>query len=398
MSFLDPSLQRTANRRPPPDPPLATVLLVGTFAGGGIHHYIDEQRRHLAGRVAFATFDMAAPPNGAGPRWFVAGVLRALWSAIRFPFQRPPDLVHVHTSHRYSFYRAAFYVLYAAHVWRRPVVLHVHGSSFDAFLETRSPALRALQDAVFDASDAIVVLSPYWREVLGRRVDPAKLCVIPNAVDVDAFDPSFGAETPHVVYLSNLIERKGVLDLVAAVDALVEDGVGPFRVSIAGDGPLRGEVAALAARHDRVEALGFVDEAAKRRLLDAGTIYVLPTYAEGLPIAMLEAMAGGNAVVATTVGSIPEVVGPENGRLVEPGDPDALADALAALVRDPETTAAMGRRNRQAVLDRYSWRSVSEALVEVYAEQLSGDGGPPDDHQPPPRGDGKPARNKARSG
>jgi glycosyltransferase involved in cell wall biosynthesis len=350
------------------------LLIVGTLGGGGIHRYIEEQQCRLAPHLDVSVYDMYSKPVGEGVVWFLRSLLLALVAATRFPFRTRPDVVHVHTSHRYSFVRASFYVLFAAHVWRRPVVLHVHGSGFDEFLEDGGVALRFLQARVFEASDAVVVLSPYWRKVLAEHVSSSKLHVLPNAVDPDEYDPTFEVDPPHVVFLSNLIERKGVPAFVEAVDALAERPLPGFEVSIAGAGPLSDAVEALAARHDWVTYHGYVSEAEKRSLLDEGSIYVLPTHAEGLPIAMLEAMAGGNAIVSTAVGAIPAVIDEGNGTLVEPRDPDGLADGLAELVRTSETIERMGRRNRRLVVERYAWDDVVDRLLSLYDGLAGGDG------------------------
>lgn len=355
------------------------LLIVGTLGGGGIHRYVEEQRRHLAPHLDVSVYDMHSDPNGEGAAWFLRSLALALLAAVRFPFRSRPDVVHVHTSHGYSFVRAAFYVLFAAHVWRRPVVVHVHGSGFDEFLEDDTPVVAALRRLVFDASDAVVALSEYWRDVLVGHVPPSKLHVLPNAVVPAEYDPDFGTSPLRVVFLSNLVERKGVPALVEAVDALADRSLPPFQVEVAGSGPFSGEVEGLADRHDWVTYHGYVSEDEKRRLLGEGSVYVLPTHAEGLPIAMLEAMAGGNAVVSTGVGAIPAVVGEENGVIVEPRDPDGLADALADLVASPERVERMGRRNRQLVRQRYSWADAVETLLSLYedvadAQDGGGDG------------------------
>ncbi|WP_321169864.1 glycosyltransferase family 4 protein [Salinigranum rubrum] len=169
-----------------------------------------------------------------------------------------------------------------------------------------------------------------------------------------------------MVFVSNLIERKGVRELVTALGSVLADDRGSLRVDIAGDGPLSDLVESLAEEHQRVTYHGYVSEERKRALLERGSVYVLPSYAEGLPIALLEGMAGGNAAVATTVGSIPEVVDDRSGRLVEPGDDDALAAALESLVASPTTVQEMARRNRSLIETRYSWERVVTQLVEAY--------------------------------
>jgi glycosyltransferase involved in cell wall biosynthesis len=97
-------------------------------------------------------------------------------------------------------------------------------------------------------------------------------------------------------------------------------------------------------------------------------VFVLPAHAEGLPIAMLEGMAGGNAIVSTTVGSIPEVVDERSGILIEPGDVEGLTDAIGELIASPERTGRMARRNRELIEAEYSWATATDRLEEMYAE------------------------------
>lgn len=351
-------------------PDSTRVLIVGTYGGGGVHQYVEEQHRRLADRLDVESYDMAMPPAGSGIRWFLTAVLMGLWAAIRFPFRSPPDVVHVHTSYRFSFYRSSLYVFVAAYVWRRPVVLHVHGSSFDEFVDTDSRILAWYQSVVFGASDRIVVLSAYWREVVTTRADRERIVVLPNAVEPANYDPETGHDVPHVVFVSNMIDRKGVTELVEAIDDLQHRPDLEFRASFAGSGPRSGAVEELAQRHETVTYHGYVSEERKRSLLSEGSIYVLPTYAEGLPIAMLEGMAGGNAVISTTVGAIPEVIGEENGLLVEPGDADDLRAALETLLESPDRVSRMAERNRELVLERYSWEEIIEELLRLYAREL----------------------------
>lgn len=295
----------------------------------------------------------------------VVSALHAAVRAITFPFQRRPDVVHVHTSHYNSFYLSAFYVFVASLLWRRPVVCHVHGSSFDEFVATESVALAAFQSAVFARTERVIVLSEYWKEALAPQVDERKLVVVPNAIEPDEYAPSFGVEPPHVIFVSNHIERKGIREFTTAVAALLEAGR-EFEVTIAGSGPLAHRAESLAESADEVSYVGYVSEATKRNLLSRSSIYVLPTHAEGLPIALLEGMAGGNALVSTAVGSIPDVIGEDNGELVPVGDVDALRDAIDRLLQDPSRVERMARQNRALVETSYSWAAAGEQLCDVY--------------------------------
>ena len=144
---------------------------------GGVARYIANHRRILPERIHTRVYDVATPKDAGMTR----SIYTALTDAIRFPFRRRPDIVHVHTSHYNSFYLSAFYIFVAALVWRRPVICHVHGSSFDDFVKTDSLALACLQTAVFNATDRVIVLSEYWADALSHRVDERKVAIVPNA-------------------------------------------------------------------------------------------------------------------------------------------------------------------------------------------------------------------------
>lgn len=341
------------------------VLIVGPSrsGGGGVNRYITEQCRHLPDHVGTRVYNVAVP-QGNGAVRFCLATLIALKQMLLFPFRRPADVIHVHSSHWYSFYQSSWYVLFAALVWRRPVILHVHGSSFDEFLETDSVPVRLLQSVVFRASDVVVALSDSWAELLERRVDPRKVTVLHNAVDVSEYDPSFSVSPMRMSFVSNHIRRKGVEELVGAIDQLAE-GMS-VDITIAGKGPLSHLVEDLADSRSGVEYVGYVSEERKCEILNESTVYALPTYAEGVPIAILEAMAGGNAIVSTDVGGISSVVGENNGVLVEPGDADELADALRTLLADPERVQSMARESRRRVEAAHSWEKVTADLVELY--------------------------------
>jgi glycosyltransferase involved in cell wall biosynthesis len=340
------------------------LLVVGTQGPGGIGQYITEQRRHLDGEIDFSTHQIG-DFSTAGVLAFLRSVLLILGNALGFTRRSPPDVLHVHSSYRFSFYRAGFYVLFATHVWNRPVVLHIHGSSFDEFVRTAPLPVRWYQSIVFDAAAEILVLSAGWKDVISTRADREKITTLPNAVDADDYGSTFEGGVPHVAFVSTLSERKGVPELLATAETLLDSEM-EFRLSIAGKGTFSPRVEALAAAHGNVEYRGFVSEAQKQELLGAASIFVLPSHAEGLPIALLEAMAAGNAVVSTTVGAIPEVVEEEGGVLVAPGDAAALAAALAELIDDPERAAAMGQHNRRLVGERYAWSTATAALLDIY--------------------------------
>lgn len=162
-------------------------------------------------------------------------------------------------------------------------------------------------------------------------------------------------EEPRALFVGALQETKGV-DLLLQAWPLVEERVPGARLSIVGDGPGLERL----RRHSRrlgvngsVAFMGAVPRSRVRDLLDESRLLVLPSRSEGLGRVAIEALARARPVVASEVGGIPEVIEDGvTGRLVPPGDPRALAEAVAGLLRDREAGAAMGERGRHLVLDR----------------------------------------------
>lgn len=359
-------------------PSSTEVLIVGpagyrTVGTGGIGRYIAEQQRYLEDRLSLDIVDTAVRTPERYLE-YLSAILTILTGWIRFLGRRHPDIVHVHTSQAYSFYISTPYVLVASILWGCPVILHVHGSSFDTFIEDASTPVAILQRKVFDASTAVVVLSEHWRDVLTLRARPERIVVLPNAIDPGEYDSDPAADPPHLVFVSNHIERKGIVELTESIDRLQEDGP-QFRATIAGSGPLSHHATEVADAHESVEYVGFVSEERKRELLGEGSIFVLPTQAEGLPIAVLEAMAGSNAIVSTDVGSIPSIVDNANGALVAPGDVDELTDTLEGLLSDPVMIERMGRVSRRRIEESYAWPDIVDELLSLYAHAMDDDAG-----------------------
>ena len=174
----------------------------------------------------------------------------------------------------------------------------------------------------------------------------------------------------HAVSLGRLGIRKGSYDLIAAVGALDDDLRGRLRLTLAGDGEvdeLRAAVAA-AGLSDTIHVAGWLDPAARDELLRSAHIFVLPSHDEGLPMALLEAMAYGLAPVTTLVGSIGEAITDRvTGLVVEPGRPEQIAEALVELVKDDTLRAGLGAAARSRAsdfgLDRWYQR-----LTQVWTE------------------------------
>jgi glycosyltransferase involved in cell wall biosynthesis len=198
--------------------------------------------------------------------------------------------------------------------------------------------------------------------------------VVENGVPVPADRATNPGDGPSkVVFLGQLAETKGVFDLIAAaarVDIKAE-------LVLAGPEAEAGLAAALHAQAERLDlgwtlsTPGAVQGQEKAALLDAATLFVLPSYFEGMPMSLLEAMALGVPVVCTAVGAIPTVVENEHsGLLVPAGDVSALAEALRRLLSEPELRDRIGRAGREVCAERFGIERAVEKLKSIYAELL----------------------------
>lgn len=278
-----------------------------------------------------------------------------------------PEVVHIH-----FVTRAAFYFLHLRRLFGYRLVLTAHGSDVRRPCPEDAPLLPAL----FANADQLTAVSGDLCDRirgLARGSDrPVRL--IANGVDTDFWSPAPPAagQPPTLVAVGRLEAVKGpdvLLDAFARLAPQVPDA----RLCLIGDGSQAGALRAQAQRlgiADCVEFTGsLAPEAIRDRLRDAAA-YVLPSRSEGMPVALLEAMACGRACVASSVGGVPEV-GAGAALLVPPEDPAALAAAMRDVLETPALASRLATAGRAKAL-AYSSETALDAYEESYRAALSG--------------------------
>jgi glycosyltransferase involved in cell wall biosynthesis len=304
----------------------------------------------------------------------VSGMLRAAWLLLR----GRADVLHVHLAHGGSVIRKAL-PLSAARLVGVPAVVHGHSYDFGGWFDRLPPLAQAVVRRLLVADRWVVLGERHVDEYASRlRLDHSRIGVLHNAVRIpDTPVDQSGVERVHVVALGRLGARKGSYDLIAAVEALDETARGRMRLTLAGDGEVEEVRAAAAAAglSETIHVAGWLDPVARDELLCSANIFVLPSHDEGLPVALLEAMAYGLAPVTTMVGSIGEAISDGvNGLLVQPGCPDQIAEALSTLVTDEPLRARLGAGARSRAgdfgLDRW-YERLSRLWGELATRQLA---------------------------
>ena len=351
-------------------PACRSILMVGTDLGGmgGI-------RTVVQGYIDAGLFDRVdctyVTTHRPGSHWtkLVAALTGWMWVAVRL-YTLDAPLVHIHLSSRASFWRKAV-VCVLARLARRPYLLHVHGSEFADFYEECSPVARRIVRAVLANATLVLALSEAWRATLERISPRARIEVLMNAVPLPALDgpPRSADSRPNLLFFGEIARHKGVFELARAF-ARVAGELPGLQLVYAGTGKAVAETRELTARlglGDRAEFTGWLESERKRAALAGATIFVLPSYVEGMPMALLEAMSWGLPVIATPVGGVPEIVTDEvDGLLVPAGDVDALAAAITRLMSDPRLRERLGRAARDTVATRFSLETAFEKLLGLY--------------------------------
>jgi len=292
-----------------------------------------------------------------------------LWELYRLCRRLRPDIVHANSS------KAGVVGRLAAALARVPVrVFTVHGWAFKAATGMGSRIYLGCDRAMRGLTTAIVCVSETERAagLAAKTCTEKRTVVVYNAVDVDAVTVREHREQRpvEVVSVGRLAYPKDFVTLVRACSRL-EPGLA--RLTIVGDGGDRGAVEEAIAETglEGVLMLGERDDVLDH--LAVSDVFVLSSLSEGLPMSVLEAMAAGLPLVLTRVGGMPELVAEgDNGRLVPPGDPAALAEAIDALARDVALRRAYGAASRKRVEETFALRRFQEEHVRLYERLLAG--------------------------
>jgi glycosyltransferase involved in cell wall biosynthesis len=297
--------------------------------------------------------------------WRLLSAFVDLWRSFR---QERPAIVHCYLPPAIALGAVAARLARVPRVITTRRIVHTY--------EGRRAVLYRLVTAIADmCSDCVIAVCETAREQAIQEGTPAsKLVTIYNAVPASqagAKSPEVGAGTPVYGTVGELHPRKGLTNLLRAIPSVLRT-LPESRFVIVGSGPERALLVKMARDlgvSDRVTFLGNRNDVAA--VLASLDVFVLPSIAEGLPNALLEAMAAGLPVVATAVGGVPEIVqSGVNGMVVEPAAPDALAEALVRLGQDERLRSEYGAANRALVASNFSVERELAETTLVYRRLL----------------------------
>ena len=293
--------------------------------------------------------------------------VRAMASFLGVLVMRQAALVHAHVAAHGSFWRKSTF-LTLARIFRVPTILHLHASQIRDFYERDSgPFQRRVIRHVLEHASTVIVLSKRLQAYIGTIAPLAKTVTIHNFVDMARIEAetkrtSVERSSTLLLFLGDIGHRKGIHDLIRALPA-ISRSIPEVRLVAGG----RGDIDAVrrSAKELGIEKHvllpGYVSGPEKFRLLAEAAIYVLPSYNEGVPISILEAMSVGLPIVTTPVGGIPDVIRDgEEGFLVSPGSTDQLVRRIVELLSSENLRKRMGDAAQRRLRTDYSPEIVTE--------------------------------------
>ena len=297
----------------------------------------------------------------------IGAALRALLLAPNLMLKT--DIVHIHAAQNTSFYRKTIFFLLAK-LLRKKVIVHLHTPSPKPFL--RKP-LSLVSRYVLNWADSVVALSNTWAKEIRKIAHNAKITVIPNPCPVPTLQSyNHDKNEPTILFSGKLEDRKGFCDLINAMPRILSK-VSNAKLVFAGHGDIeRGrKLVQQLGIESSVKFLGWLKRSEKVEILCQASVFCLPSYNEGVPMAMLEAMSYKIAVVVTPVGGIPDIISNRyNGILVTPGKEAEIAQAIIDILTDHELRMALAEKAYQTVRQRFWPDIVCEQVSSLY-DQLA---------------------------
>ena len=275
------------------------------------------------------------------------------------------DIIHINMASDASYYRKKIFVD-TAYLFHKKIVIHEHGGNFVSFYNRMNLKQQQNVKKTLNKASAFIVLSREWKKFFSDIVTVVPIQIMHNAVPVP--DEGRRDYSDHnVLFLGRICTDKGMTELLAAADRL-DKKIPDMHLYLGGiyeDLYWKKEVE---KRSRYITCVGWITGADKEKMLkDVCSVFVLPSYYEGQPVSLMEAMSYGLASIASDIGGITEVMGSNEGVLIPVKDSNALTNALKNLVTDTGKKNALGTAARNRIIADYDISRMVENLVGLYA-------------------------------
>ncbi len=298
---------------------------------------------------------------------------KALTAYLRFLYLLivwQPELIHIHSAFGGSFYRKTPFILIAK-AWGIPIINHIHSSYLDSFYSSAHKFQKTFISWIYERCSVIIALSEEWKQDLSKMIDARKIRVVENygILKPDVVKNRTHNETSNILFLGFISEKKGALDIPRVAEQVLRI-LPEVQFVIAGSGEQERVESRLSSDTlAHISFPGWVRGREKELLLKEADIFFLPSYYEGMPMSILEAMGNGLPVVSTRVGGIPRLIKDGvNGLLLEPGDTTGMAEAIISIFSDRAKQRDMGLEGAIILEREFSLTKHISKLSKIYEE------------------------------
>ena len=284
-----------------------------------------------------------------------------------------PNIVHIHSSFGPSFYRKLPFI-YLAFWFKIPIINHIHGADFDEFYISASKRKKEKIKRVYDKCDYLIALSDEWKERLSQIVPKEHIVIIENysTIHKDALEDRLKRNVNNkVLFLGEIGERKGCFDIPSVVELVVRS-IPDVQFILAGSGSEEDENKVKTLLREKkvdqnVSFPGWVRDEEKDKLLRESDLFFLPSYNEGMPMSVLDAMGYGLPVVSTNVGGIPKIViNGKNGYCCSPGDVENLAKHITGILENENLRFSFCKESMEIAFNKFSLTNHIDHITKLY--------------------------------
>lgn len=296
--------------------------------------------------------------------------------AIMLITNREIRIVHIHGAAKGSFFRKQIIFILSKYIFRKKVIFHCHGSEMEKFYFSSPHIVQKMMVYFFNNVDLIICLSNSWALFFKQNFIPKKIAVLENIVEEVIAQSTLEHRTDKIInflFMGAIGDRKGIFDLLEVISQNKQEFFGKMNLVIGGNGEVKrlSEFIETNELSEIVIYKGWVTGELKTKLFLETDVYILPSYNEGLPISILEAMTYGLPVISTNVGGIPEIISHGiNGCLNNPGDKEAIYSALKLFIDAPSLCQEYGIKATEMVEPYYA-ANVIPKLESIYKKLLN---------------------------
>lgn len=284
------------------------------------------------------------------------------------------SIVHIHFSERGSFIRKNI-IMNISKLFKKKVIIHMHGAEFKEYYNSCIPRKKDKIKHFLLSADKVIVLGENWNEFVKTIDKNINTDIIPNFVECVDESAVYNTNDVNILFLAVLIKRKGIYELVEAVNQLIKEKNETscnINVIVAGSGIEEQKLKKLVRDlkiDDKFEFKGWVNKEQKIDILKKSQIFVLPSYNEGLPVSILEAMSYGLPIISTNVGSIEDAVKDNyNGIIVNPGNVSELKNAIHKLMKDKNLWNIFSQNSKYLVEQNYNQNIYFKKVEKIYID------------------------------